>query len=123
MEYPLGIYRPKPFLPGANKLLLNKPSHEPTIRCLVKATSYTEHIPAPLLISGHLKKAKMQHCKDDDAYDLCDTGDVLKVRLGTVNCDAKADLEENREVGILTMWDHMQVYSRDGLGLVIVPSG
>jgi hypothetical protein len=58
IEYPLGIYCLKPFLLKTNKLLLNKPSHEPTIRCLVNATSYIEHIPAPLLISGHLEKGK-----------------------------------------------------------------
>jgi hypothetical protein len=99
VEYPLAFYRPRATSPSNNKLRLNKPSREPSTRCLHHDTSYLEPIPVTLKIYGYLRKAKMRKCK---AYvsscDLADTDDTVRVRLGTMRCNTQADLEEDREV-------------------------
>lgn len=121
VEYPLTLYRPRPVLAPNNKLRLSKSSREPTISCLHRSTSYIDPMPETLEMSGYLRKAKMQKCKDDSTCDLAGIDNTVSVRLGTLRCDTQADLEEDREVWILSMWDYMQVYSRNGLGLVLVP--
>lgn len=121
VTYPFSFARTRSLFSADIKLRIGKPCIDLTIRCPDDSVSYVQPMPMKLEVLGYVKAAKICNCKVKRVCELYATSDSSSRRLGTMISNTQADLVEDREVWVLSMWDSMQVYGRNGIGLVLVP--